>query len=163
MDEARRNLRIELSPFPRAPQLWIGLLHEDVRQRRWAFDVPTSFDVAEEKIRSWWFECGWHLPFGPRKADGAWDATRSRLSLSFGLPLAVETTNTVLPGFAVEDVDGLRLRFAADLFRKRDRSLRLAWDHLRWNGSDWQAFAGGFARWPRNETKSLSLEARLRF
>lgn len=163
LDAKRRDFRLQVDAFPGAPALWMGLLYEDLRQRRWDFNVATSFDVAEEMVRSWWFELGWRLPFGPSKADGSWSPSRSRIGLSFAMPLKVETTNTALPGFVVDDVDGLRLRLSAELLRRADRKLRLSWLYLRWNGSDWQSYQGGFARWPRNETRSLSLEASLRF
>lgn len=72
------------------------------------------------------------------------------------LPLYVEVTNSVIPGWEVSGVGGYgmvaRGEVAYELASRVSITFTLYGGRTHWNGSEWQPFSGGSARWPENNT-----------
>lgn len=140
--------------YPLRPWLnpYVGFRWSEVRQDRRDFVIagaPVTLQSLEEvKSVSLLFGMGGVGNFTPR-----WNWNyRAELFL----PISVKVTNTALPGFDSSDKSGhmVELKGGVDyLFTDSLYSgLFLYGGWMHWNGSQWNSFDRGRAKWPENDT-----------
>lgn len=76
--------------------------------------------------------------------------------VEYFVPIAVELTNSYLPGFVVRDHNGytaeLKLGTVFSLTDRLFLNAQLYKGIMHWDGSDWYEYNGGYAKWPENDT-----------
>jgi hypothetical protein len=136
---------------------YMGFRWSEVRQERKNFVVAgapvTSQSIEEVKSLSLLFGiCGAGI-ISPR---WIWNY-RAELFL----PLSVNVTNTALPGFESSDKSGHMAELKGEIDYLLGNSiysgLLLYGGWMHWNGSQWQSFDWGRAKWPENDTYYLGV------
>ncbi len=134
---------------------YAGLRWAESRQDRTNFvvsGIPIG-GTSVEKVRYW------SLLLGLRGNGNFTSRWVWNYSLEYFYPLDVEVTNTALPGFETSADDGytLEAKIGVEYFytEKLSFGLLLYGGRMHWDGSGWQPFAGGLAKWPENDTRYL--------
>jgi hypothetical protein len=133
----------------------MGFRWSEANQDRTGFGLlgtPAEGSVTET-ITAWFFTLGatGNVLMNPR-----W---RLYYSGSYFVPISSEVTNSGLPGWDVSDTDGYTFNFETQIeyiYTSRvSFAVMLYGGKIHWNGSDWTAYAGKFAKWPENDTRYL--------
>ena len=87
--------------------------------------------------------------------------------LEYGIPLTVSMTNSVYPGFKVDDSGGYRFEVRGELgYLIRDgltAVLSVYGGRSHWEGSNWIPHGGTLLKWPDNDTDHLGVMVGGRF
>ena len=141
-------LRYWLNPY-------MGFRWSEVRQVRGNFVIagaPATLQSLEEvKSVSLLFGMGGVGNFSPR-----WNWN---YRAEFFLPISVKVTNTALPGFESSDKSGHMVELKGGIHYLVTDSLYsglfLYGGWMHWDGSQWNSFDRGRAKWPENDTYYL--------
>lgn len=130
---------------------YIGLRYSNGRQERSeiiAWGIPHA--SANETVEALHGALGLQGNF---RFGGKWHLGYSIEGL---LPVYVDVTNNVIPGWGVSSAGGYgmvaRGEVAYELTPHVSITFTLYGGRTHWNGSGWEPFSGGFARWPENNT-----------
>lgn len=136
---------------------YVGLRWSEIRQERNNFvvtGVPVTSQAMEE-LKSL------SLFFGIMGAGSFSHRWMWNYRADLYLPLSVKVTNNALPGFEASDRSGhmTELKGGIDYLFTDNLAFGLllygGWMH--WNGSQWQYFAWGRAKWPENDLYYLGV------
>ena len=134
---------------------YLGIRWSEVRQERTNFIVagnPVELQSLEE-VKSW------SLLLGIRGVGNFTPRMKWNYGMEYFLPLAVEVTNTALPGFKASDRDGHTLEFKGGFDYSYTDSisfgLMLYGGWMHWRGSEWKSFGNSLVKWPENDTLYL--------
>lgn len=131
---------------------YLGIRWSEVRQERTNFIVagnPVELQSVEE-VKSW------SLLLGIRGVGNFTPRMKWNYGMEYFLPLAVEVTNTALPGFKASDRDGHMLELKGGFDYSYTNSICFGllfyggWMH--WSGSEWKSFGNSLVKWPENDT-----------
>ncbi len=161
-----RNLPLRIGGYARASPLFflpaVGLHYSHAWQIRDRFWPPGVFlgGRSVEQVRSVAAALVWSGVFGHE--------IRFRYEAEYLAPLWVSVTNSVLPGFEVNDAGGwaYRVRLGLEAHPEAGPSYGVEGGigRVHWDGSDWVPLSGGReAKWPENDLSERSAAVTLRW
>lgn len=132
-----------------------GLRWSESKQERMDFLLSgaTLTGTSRETVRSWSFL------LGVRGSGNFTPRWRWNYQIEYFVPIDVEVTNSSLPGFEASDKEGYTLELKCGAEYSYTDALSFGFliygGRMHWDGSGWNSFDGGSAKWPENNTDYL--------
>lgn len=142
---------------------FVGLRWSHVTQDRDNFVVQGNSKnfSATETVKAWYLTMGaaGYIRFQPK-----WTFA---YELAYCSPIHNTVTNDALAGWKASDANGYTVEIEGRLGYQLKQSLAIELTgyggRTHWNGSDWQPYMGGIAKWPENDTNYLGLRLQIVF